>query len=307
MQVTEVGRLKIQAEKFYLDLHPEVPQMSDAEYDELARQYENETGKSIKDLIDWNSIGSVEHIKDLSSLRKTQVQDNDLKSSVMKWIKETRSEKYYLNLKYDGGGIRAYYKEGKLQKVVSLPDESKGLLKTNTLGCLFPQTLEDKTIESLVGELVTDPQIFGANSRNKSNGLINSKNQPEDVKKYAMVRIYRITFNDQKEYDFDRQSEALSNLPALYDENGKCYFKEAVRLSIDQIPTSAINNVTGEWMQADGVVIYSEKDFHAMKFYYNESKDVVIKKITYKLQKTGNLYPLIWFDPVQIDNKWIRK
>lgn len=172
-----VERLKIAAEQFYLDLHNDTPHMSDIEYDTLSKQYESEYGKSIKTIIDWSSVDKLENNLSYKPLPKVQVTNNDLMTAAKNWIESNNINDYYINLKYDGCGVRAYYKNGKLQKVLSTPDEKFGLVKTNTLGFLFPQELDDTTIESIAGELIVDANMFGYNSRNKSNGLVNSKDR----------------------------------------------------------------------------------------------------------------------------------
>ena len=136
---------------------------------------------------------------------------------------------------------------------------------------------------------------------------MNSKNLIEDIKKYAKVRVYRVTFNDSSEYDFHRASAALNSLPDLYDDD-KVYFSQAYRMSLDEADgIKQISQINGEWIQSDGIVVYTDKGFRAFKFYYNELVEATIKDITYRKQKTGNWYPTLHFDTIKVDGKNVSK
>jgi NAD-dependent DNA ligase len=255
----------------------------------------------------------MEHTLDYPALPKTQVVDNDLMSAAKKWLKDTlgpnyNNANYYINLKYDGSGLRCYYKDGKLQKVLGAPDEKFGILRTDTLSCLFPQELDDKSIESLGGELIVDASKFGYGSRNKANGLTNSKNIIEDIKKYAMVRVYRVTYHDTNEYDYDRLCDTLEELPILRDDE-KIYFMAAEPMLLGEVSDvkSICHTEYDSNVQCDGIVVYTRKGFRAFKFYYNEIVEATIKDITYRKQKTGNWYPTLHFDTIKVDGKNVSK
>lgn len=312
MDANSIELLKESANRFYLNkvINPEIESITDEEYDKLRVQYESETKLSVKDLVEWDDDISFQH-KPLESLDKSAYMPNEIKETIKNDL--TGINLYTINYKYDGGGIRAYYKNGLLYKVMSTPDEKFGIDRTKSYFNLFPKRVNPE-IESIQGEVVVDYLDYGQKARNQANGLINSKWKQEDVENQALIRVYRLTFHNHKDWDYEFHRKMLDELKnqVIVRNRGEEYvkvFDVAESLDIDQIPSEPlVTSPSGDRIQVDGIVVYTPEWIFGYKFYYTESALVKVNKINWNYRSENGTYaPVLEFDTVTLNDKEISR
>lgn len=301
MEKAKEELFKVNAVRFYTneDPNPNIPELTDKQYDELEKEY----GQKGSSLIQSDSKVPNDHKED--SLNKiTGVED-----FVGEVINQaSKLKRFILTYKYDGSALRAEYRDGKLYKIISTPDEEFCLDVTNKFRFLFPENV-DPEIMFIRGELVVDPDAtdesgkkFGQKARNKANGLVISKYQEDDIRKYAEFRAYNLEFSNG-EYNFDKLIKYLDSLPTTD------HFKVAERLTTNDIPNSPIvHTPSGDSVLVDGVVFYTENSRFAVKFYFTEIQKTVIKDIQWGYnEKNGGYTPTYIIEPVILNDKRIGK
>jgi DNA ligase (NAD+) len=308
-------KLRIAVNQFYLNKYLDQPLMSDEEFDILRKEYES-IDKSVKDLVEWDSEIRFEN-EPIEGLSKIIIEDNNLLSALNNYVFSNLESKkdFYVNLKYDGASIKAYYENGKLKNILGTPDESYGIVRTKAFWNLFPHELKDKSIKSLQGEVLVDCKVYGQLARNKANGITNSKLIDDEVENEAFIRIYRITFHDSKEFDFHRSKNALEELPIMkrdrvrliengvHDLSHDLVFAPAYKLNLNEIPNNALVNLEEGNFQNDGIVLYSPKGIQGFKFYYTESAVTIVKTINYDIKQNGSYAATVNFDSVILNDK----
>lgn len=304
-----IENLRIAANQFYLNKYQEVPLMDDIEYDNLVSEYETE-GRSVKDLVEWDQAEKVKNELPIS-LDKEAVGDNDLRGAVDRYLdSHVKSGNYYCNLKYDGCAIIGIYEDGKLKQVRSTPDEDFGIIRTRSFWNIFPHTITDKSIVALQGEALVDFTAYGEKARNKANGLVNSIYKSEEVENEIFVRIFRVYYNDENSYNFERSNRTLLSLPkvrVMRTRNGELHndlvFSAALPFSSCQCPTSSLVNSEEGNFQCDGVVVYSPEGIKGYKFYFTESAVATVEKVEWNLQSNGSYVPKIIISPITLNDK----
>lgn len=315
MEKLELERLRIAANQFYMDLYKDKPRMTDAEYDYLVKQYESE-GNSVKDLVEWAEDSIINEPEE--PLDKEIVYDNDLKEAISKAV--SNLDDYCINLKYDGGGIKIIYDElGRLLRIQSTPDEEFGILRTRQFFNLVPHNIDPNLgIKCLRGEVVVDPRVYGKLARNKANGLINSVIAVGEINSEAFIRIYKITYFDDK-WSFNRQRDDLKKLPTITRSRTRIgtdfsphpvidrIFAPAVNLKLEDIPTGPIADEDKGFFQCDGVVVYSDKGIKGYKFYYTDSAVTTVTDVIWNQKSNGSYAAVLEIDPVTLDDRDISR
>lgn len=282
----KIDLLRLNAAAFYLD--EGFMSLTDQEYDAL----EVELGISGKTLIGFPEEKSALPKKVRTMDSKTQVKTDF--NEVIKGIKNA------LKLpKWDGCSLVAYYKyrsesnESRLYKVVS---KSSGLDKTLYYSQFFPSILKGQ-VKYVQGEAVIDLiHGFGEKSRQKANGLVNSKYKGADINKYITVKLFALC-----------TSNAIT--PLIKDSLPPM---KGISLS-DEWDTGVVDgNVftapDGSSFLIDGVVAYHATGaIKGYKFYFTDSASTRIKNI--KWQKSSFLCysPVAVFDTIKIEGCNISK
>jgi len=316
METTLVEKLKLACNQFYLGKDLDKGLMSDKEFDELRKVYESENG-SVKNLVDWDTDITMEN-EPMEALEKSIAGDNDLTAAVADYITENQIQASYCNYKYDGSSIKAYYKNGVLEKILGTPDVKFGFVRTKAFWNLFPHKV-DSSIKSIQGEVLVDAGVYGQLARNKANGLTNSKWKDDEVESEAFIRVYNIQFVDG-EWTYARNLEALVSLPEINIvrtrptpagdavEVTDKVFAVATRFQPISAPKDAIiKEENGLDLQVDGVVMYSSKGVHGFKFYYTESAIVRIKNIEWNHQSSGSYVPKLEIETAFLNEKYINR
>lgn len=308
--MTDLERLKIAANNFYLELGP--TGMTDQEYDELALKL----NVNPKDLVDWDPDLVVTN-EPMEPLRKTQVVTNDLHAEVKEWSKDKGS--YQVYPKYDGCSIKAYYHEGKLQKIVGTPDVKVGIMRSQAFLEFFPEQVPVE-ICSIQGEVLVDFNQWGPTSRNKANGLTNSKFKINEVHDNVFIRWYKLNFVDGN-WSLKRQLSYLDKVPILFMTRTRddrevldVVFHYATQVTAnDWVQRGVINEhlddnpASNLAFQADGIVAYSDEDIHGFKFYYLDAAITTIRNIAWNHKDNGSFAAVLEFDTVTLDGKSLSK
>lgn len=245
--------------------------MTDKEWDELRVAYKAEYGE---DILDRNEIKGLISVKsdyyhdDIEGISKEQC-EGDLRPYIEKYIIDNEIESYHLDPKYDGGSLIAYYLESGDQSHILSDTKGDGIDQTEKLSNHFPKKVP-AGIRSIQAELVVSlDEGLGGLTRNKANGLINSKHMQDEVDELAQIRIFKLNYYDRK-YDYNRMLndlKTLEDISELEDEK----WRVSDILLLDEIPLSNKGDFNSGKFLVDGVVIYSDKGIHAFKFYYNEA------------------------------------
>lgn len=299
MTSEELELFRVNAIRFYTnkDINPNIPEISDQEYDRLEKLY-GKRGLSLVEFPETKIPNN--HIE--PRLEKSAVGSSDFRGDAIKKLKKL-NESYIINYKYDGSAIRAEYKSGRLYKIISTPDEPECLDVTEKFCDLFPDKI-DPEITYVRAELIVDPSIdgFGQKARNKANGLIISKYLEDEIKKYARLRVYNLEFKDE-EYNYKRLIDNLNKFP----ENE--YLKVAERLLLSEIPDKPVLvSPSGDSVLIDGIVVYTESKKFAIKFYFTDIQLTEIKDIEWNYnEKNGGYTPTYIIKDVILNEKRIKK
>lgn len=323
--------LKAAANAFYLNKGYSDLLNDDAKYDALAKQFEEETGESVKFLVDWPDQLVVDNEPE-EALEKDIVRDNNLKGAVIEMFtqnglahKNGGRPFQYANLKYDGGGIKLVYdKNGRLQRVQSTPDEKLGIIRTEQFWDIVPHQIPAELgIKCIRGEVLVDAGVYGKLARNKANGLINSTVNQDEIPREAFIRWYKLTYFDGN-WTLQRQMKDTYSIPDInmererrtdYDSDHVGRFKDEVfihaeYLDENDMPWDAIwtENGTGHRFQVDGVVVYTDAvGIRGKKFYFTDSAVTTVLDVQWNQQPNGSYAAVLKLDPVTIDEKFVKQ
>lgn len=325
-------KLKEAANQFYLHTNPNIGTiMSDEEYDQLAKQYEEETGNSVKSLVDWPEQLVLDNDPE-DALEKDIVKDNNLEAAVTEmFVQNGLAHKYggrpfnYANLKYDGGGIKLVYdKHGRLQRVQSTPDEKLGIIRTEQFWDIVPHQIDPSLgIKSIRGEVLVDAGVYGKLARNKANGLINSTVNQDEIPREAFIRWYKLSYFDGN-WSLQRQMGDTYSIPDIardrrrrisYDSDQLGTFHDVIfihaeYLEANEVPLDAIwtENGTGHKFQCDGVVVYTDMTgIRGKKFYFTDSSVTTVVDIMWNQQSNGSYAAVLKLEPITIDEKYVKQ
>jgi len=314
METTKLSSLKLACNQFYMNIGLDQPKLTDQEFDQLRKEYESEGGR-IRDLVDWDDAEFVHD--DSDSLTKIIAESNDLVSETKSYLTSLNPEDYYLNYKYDGASIKAYYENGKLKSILSTPHLEIGIVRTKSFWKLFPHEV-NPAIKSIQGEVLVDANVYGQLARNKANGLTNSKDRVEEVESEAFIRVYRIGFVDG-DNNYQRQKLALDDMIQLdmvrtrvcdikAGETKLCkdrIFAPAVRFNPEECPKDPIIQENDVKFQVDGVVAYSNKELMGIKFYFTEYADVEVLEVCWDRKPNGSFAPVLNIEQCTLNEKEI--
>ena len=130
--------LNVAVNQFYLGKYLDQPTLDDKTYDQLVEEYEFENGKnSVKNLIEFPE-GLVREVSiPETALGKDKI-DGDFTPYIDSYLMDLERSSgkklsHYLNYKYDGCGIKAFYKNGRLYRIQTTPDEQYGITPTSVI------------------------------------------------------------------------------------------------------------------------------------------------------------------------------
>lgn len=320
METAKLQKLKIAANKFYLNTFQNEPEISDKEYDSLVKEYETEMKKSVKDLVDWPEQLVLPNVPE-EPLEKEIVKDNDLKNAFETWANSYK-EDIWVNYKYDGAAIKLIYDEkGQLKTIQSTPDEKMGIVRTEQFWNLVPHQIPAGLgIQCIRGEVLVDANVYGKLSRNKANGLVNSTVNQDQINNEAFIRWYKITYFDG-DWSSERQIADGEWINSIYmtrirqtqpdGTESKVHDRVfACAEIIPEFPTQPIiteASSEGLKFQVDGIVAYALHELRGFKFYFTDEAVTRVTDVVWNEQPNGSYAAVLQIEPVELDGKTVKQ
>lgn len=268
--ILERWKVLIEAcKKYYVDSEP--TGFSDAEYDNLERRAIQEDGFSVRDYVFQNFLkGTRGKNSYIEKIKKEKVLGRSMKDAILDFEK-TYGDSVYVDLKYDGSSIAIYLdpQTGTPKRILTCGNlnlTSDGVDQTYKLMHFlpkhFPLGIVAIQAEALVEtSLVPDPE----KSRQKANGLINSKYCDSEVNNLLTLRAYRYYLdsspagNALSGMDY---RDVLGSFQTTRNESGRILFSPADIHTTSELGDWCENDIiqtsTGSFL-ADGMVLYNKK------------------------------------------------
>lgn len=299
------------------------PSLSDFEYDKLVDELvalEKETGVILDDSPTQKVSGNAskeftkyEHRYPMLSLGKTKSKE-EIKSFV-------GSNKAVLSYKLDGLTLVAYYRNHKLDKLVTRGNGKIGEDITDNIDLLVkvPRTISKELPEDSVirGEAVMAYSTFDRinkeagniykNPRNLSSGLVRSKTS--EHKSIINFVTYELCGS---ELDFDKQLDILAENDfevvkyQLVTRNNMPFDEFSAEKSEYPVDGLVIRLNSSELVKSLGTNNKTPK--YAMAFKWKD--DTVLTKVTgvnWSVARTGNITPVVEFEPVEIEGTTVSR
>jgi DNA ligase (NAD+) len=294
------------------------PFMSDAEFDELVEQlrkvdptnpllktpgwgYYPTLGLKVNHLV--TPIGSLDKIKEV-----------DLEDK-----KGALPDKFWVQPKLDGGSAVAYYKKGKLWKIISRGDGIVGIDITENVKHAVPMRLKENVDAAIRGELVVTLEDFAetfekngySSPRNTAVGLSQSEHVDRFTVKKIRFIVYDIVGSTQENYDIDisMKSGGFERVDSVYTSRD-----EFVSLDRKALLKTLNTLKDGKHVETDGLVLKKQRQnvipqgewfkfehTYAMAYKFEEETAVTtVTGIEYNMSRTGRLVPTLLVQPVKL-------
>lgn len=293
------------------------PLMSDEEFDALEDQlvslgFDPKVGY---DEIDENE--KVQHGQKMLSLGKRKVLDDEMELEMAKEIHSKYGDGT-LSWKYDGLAINVRYKNGKLFSASTRGNGTHGRNVLYKVKHLIPGTIHLLDDIELRFEGVMKTKTFEekyldldySHPRNLVAGIIRDENE-----------------NDSRLQDVDLvlleavKVESGEIIKDLTQFDGFIIKKQFIIVGSHKLKEvfDMCNKRRSEYTYPTDGLVYSGFDFkyfnhndhhpdHAVSIKFKPPMLVsTITQISWKLQRTGNYTPIIHFEPLKVDGRWIKK
>lgn len=235
-----------------------------------------------------------------------------------------------VSAKMDGLSVVSYYSAGKRILAVTRGNGEVGKDVTQKMRIIDPATneLTYGFTGAVRGEVLIDNRTWdrikvryednpSANQRNVAAGIMNRNDvegqTDEDLKLLRYV-VYKVVACENCAY------EGIFDIPKLpstsFDEAPSVRFNYGRWITVDtqfevllkefreEFPCDGLVLTKNSCTQTDsGEIVYDEV---AYKFQA-ESKQVVVKEVTWSATRTGRIVPVVWFDPVSLSGAMVQK
>lgn len=260
------------AVKYYVKNQP--TGISDFEYDKLEKAAAMD-GLNIRDIAISRIRGDRMRNQYVESVPKEYASES-MYDSIVNLSKEYGEDNIYVEPKYDGSGIVAYYDNGFPTAVVTCGGSNKssdegGIDQTEKLQKYFP--IMDEDIKAVQCEVLV-PMDFCDRPRQLCNGILNSKNKysEEEIDNMICIRGFRY-FSDRSDRDFFM---TLRSFSGTLNPSGTLYnfapghvmrVRDLLSLGKNVVDKEFICTATGNFL-IDGYVFYTKdgKLIKALKF-----------------------------------------
>lgn len=210
--------------------------MSDHDYDVLEKAA-LEDGLSLRDYVRKEIQGTrTENADYITKVEKEQV-SSDMYDALIGFISQ-HPEVSYIIPKYDGSSLAGYYdvNTGECMRVVTVGGSNlggEGIDQTYKFSKFFPN-LKGTGICALQCEcLVSLEHGFAESSRQKANGLVNSKYLENEVSRYVNIRCFRYFLDPSlKPVDYKM---VLDKMPKTKNVSGDIKFSGGFVISVDDL------------------------------------------------------------------------
>ena len=280
--MTDIELLKQAASAQYLDKGTST--LTDEEYDAL------ESKLGVRGI---TLIGDYKEMKVKTFSKKHQIK-SDFQDKV-----NSLTEGIILP-KWDGCSLVAYYlyaEERNKSVLVKVVSKSSGLDKTKNYSKYFPSEVSGM-VRYIQGEACVDLSFgFGEKSRQKANGLVNSKFKAKEITKYISVNLFSY-------YDGKSVRAITPNIDSFS-------LTDTVRPSYDyrdcKVDGNRLTTPDGKMFLIDGVVHYTTDDVQAYKFYFTDAATTKVIDIKWQKSKYDMYTPVAILDPVIVEGCKISK
>jgi len=307
--------------------------MTDYEFDELEKELglENKSQVGTK----HNPSYTIKHPYIMGSLSKIQIhKDKDGNIDWQKYYNEilkytNKQCNYIITPKFDGCSFEVVVRNNKIQSISSRGDGNYGKDLKSHLSKFIPQELLNiDGYYTLRGEVLIGKEIFEnkygeqfTNPRSFVSGILN-RDYSDDTEFQTMLNDLSIVIYDYRifengewvDHEWTELPETIAHpgyykiYPIYKDKDHLAYiyeefseFRKECRYALDGI---VIKPVFGE--RINNTTERRPKDCVAIKFVPMLEETEVIN-ITWNLGKTGELIPLIWVNPVEMDGRMVQK
>ena len=296
------------------------PLVSDEEFDAFELQlvdlgFDPKVG-TIEEI---NDSEKIEHGQKMLSLNKIQILEDEMLFDIAKST-FSKYNKGKLSWKYDGLAINVRYKNGKL---VSASTRGNGTFGRNVLYKLkskLPETISFLKDVELRFEAVMPTETFikkyssdYAHPRNLVAGIVRDENANDSrIEDFDLVLLEVIEVDNSTIIllDFDKSFpefpikadfEIINDMYELREAYNKMYNSR----SDYKYPTDGLvyASLTKTVFKHNG-----HHPEHAISIKFKPPRLIsTIEKITWKLHRTGNWKPIIWYTPIVVDGRLCKK
>lgn len=247
--------------------------MLDEEFD-LLEENARLDGLELRDYVCQEIQGTRSENADyITKIPKKQVDINmyDAITAFTQEYRQTTGEDVYWIPKYDGSSLAAYYdtNTGRCIKVVTVGGSNLGSLgidQTKKLCRYFPN-LQGTGICAIQAECLVPLECgFGESSRQKANGLVNSKFLDDQVDSLIAIRGFRYfldpSYPGSQVLMGMSYKDVMAKIPKVYNMAGKCKFSMGYVNLLEELQPDTVNQDiwttdTGTFL-VDGLVAYSQ-------------------------------------------------
>ena len=262
--------------------------MLDREYDQLEAEARQE-GFEVRDFVYKEIQGTrVQNADYLTKVKKSQV-GGSMREAVEEFSNEFFNKNGYYPYwipKYDGSSLIGYYNSrGDCFRVVTVGGNnltSEGIDQTSKFKKYFP-TLKNSGVKALQCEcLVKLEHGFSEKSRQKANGLVNSKFLESEISLYCNLRCFRYFLENGYSYDY---LSFISNLPTATNMTGDIKFSGGLvvttqqLLSFNGIENDIWETPTGTFL-VDGIVAYTKEGECIQALKYKDAGRGEVTKVS---------------------------
>ncbi len=247
--------------------------MPDSEFDYL-ESCARADGLELRDYVCLEIQGTRSSNADyITKIPKSQV-DIEMWAAITEFTEKYRAEtgeELYWIPKYDGSSLAAYYdtNTGRCIRVVTVGGSnlgSEGIDQTKKLARYFPN-LPGTGICAIQAECLVPLECgFGESSRQKANGLVNSKFLDDQIDSIVAIRGFRYFLDPSHSGSHKLMSmsyqEVMTRIPKVYNMAGHCKFSMGFVNILENLHPDMVNKDiwstdTGTFL-VDGVVAYSQ-------------------------------------------------
>lgn len=245
------------------------------------------------------------------------------------YFREKENEGAMWFYKYDGCSLILYYnpETGMLQDIVTRSNEVTGKNRFRNFVRLVPASVP-RGIRAILCEVMVPQRFgFGFTSRNKANGLTNSKYKIAEINEMCTVVgcniiqapvTEKVSDNEwvyRELYDFSKfknKYEVMKTIPnKSIDGRISFYITQPVDvrsltkfIGIEKVTAGSVTeNFT---MGVDGIVLYMDDYAEAYKAYCLESVTTTVRAIAWTPSDKEQLIPNIVIDPTEIEGTIIQ-
>ena len=261
--------------------------------------------KNLQERMLNNHLKKFTHDFHVGSLEKMKHEDHE------KWIRGD----FVITPKMDGGSAVAYYKDGKLIRVLSRGDGNIGLDITRNIlvGGTVPRFIKTRDVRAVRGEIILNYEDFkiigGSHPRNRAVGLSQSVHVSDDELKYLKFVAYDIPIRTRRPVTTKcGVMEYLGGLGFLTAPWKNCPSWEQFQRNIE-IHQMLNYVIDGKKIPVDGLVLSSNGIrssqenvlFESIAYKFkSEVAETVVEDIEWNISRTGRLVPVLVVKEVHI-------